>query len=100
MYCYFNSKSLNKLPSPFHRLIFQRGEKERKNGEMEARRRPPSLVDIGDSAIKEIWLPWPLATAHNSPQHQRAAAVYAKGEGGMKIEKEDEGRKQRGKSLG
>lgn len=34
-----------------------------------------------------------------APQHQRAAAVDAKGEGGMEIEKEDEGRKQRGAKV-
>lgn len=44
--------------------------------EMEGGGRPPSLVDSSDSAIKKIWLPWPLAAAHNHPKHQRAVALH------------------------
>lgn len=69
---------------------------------MEGGRRPPSLVDFGDSAIKKIWLPWPPATAHKHPKHQRAVSLQPPAQWWREVKWERERGKEteRGKSEG
>lgn len=55
--------------------------------------RPLSLVDIGDSAINKIWLPWPLATAHDIRELQPSMPKVKEG---WKLRKRTRGRKWRG----
>ena len=69
---------------------------------MERGRRPPSLVDFCDSAIKKIWLPWPPATAHKHPKHQRAVSLQPPAQWWREVKWERERGKEteRGKSEG
>lgn len=70
--------------------------------EMEGGRGPPSLVDFGDSAIKKMWLPWPPATAHKHPKHQRAVSLQPPAQWWREVKWERERGKEteRGKSEG